>query len=118
MKQYKQTKEPIAYVPEDPALTPEGRENQLISQAENLAEKQIREGTASAQVIVHYLRLGAQREHYRLECEKLKYETELLQAKKESLESVKRSEELMEEAIKAFRSYRGEEDEQQNYQNL
>ena len=114
MKQNKQTKELTAYIPEEPALTPEGRENQIISQAENLAEKQIREGTASAQVIVHYLRLGAQREHYRLECEKLKYETELLQAKKESLESMKRSEELMEEAIKAFRSYRGEDDEQ-NY---
>lgn len=116
MKQ-KKADEQNVYLPEEPALTPEGRENQLIAHATNLAEKQILEGTASAQVLVHFLRLAAQREHYRLECEKLKYETELLQAKKESLESVKRSEELMEAAIKAFRSYRGEEDEQ-NYQNL
>lgn len=111
-----ETREDIFLI-EEPALTRESRENQLIAAAERLAEKQICEGTATSQVIVHYLRLGAQREHYRLECEKLKYETELLQAKKESLESAKRSEELMEEAIKAFRSYRGEENEQ-NYQNL
>ena len=111
MKKRKQDEQPDVYLPEDPALTPEGRENQLISLSERVAEQQLREGTASAQVIVHYLRLGAQKEHYRLECEKLKYETALLQAKKESIESVKRSEELMEEAIRAFRSYRGEDEQ-------
>lgn len=36
-----------------PALTPEARENQLISLASDLAEKQLREGTASSQVITH-----------------------------------------------------------------
>lgn len=111
MKQNKQTKEPMAYIPDEPALTPEGRENQLIAAAELLAEKQIREGTASSQVIVHFLRLGAQREHYRLECEKLKYETALLQAKKDSIDSAMRSEELVAEAVAALRSYRGEDEQ-------
>lgn len=111
MKQNKQTTEPIAYIPDEPALTPEGRENQLIAAAELLAEKQIREGTASSQVIVHFLRLGAQREHYRLECEKLKYETALLQAKKDSIDSAMRSEELVAEAVAALRSYRGDDEQ-------
>ena len=45
-----------------PALTPEARENQLISLAVDLAEKQLQEGTASSQVITHYLKLGSTKE--------------------------------------------------------
>ena len=45
-----------------PALTPEARENQLVSLAVDLAEKQLREGTASSQVITHYLKLGSTKE--------------------------------------------------------
>ena len=107
IKKIQQT-EQLDYGNEDPALTPEARENQLIAAAERLAEKQISEGTATSQVIVHYLRLGAQREHYRLECEKLRYETELLHAKKEAIESQKRSEEMFAQAMAAFREYRGD----------
>lgn len=47
---------------ERPATTPEARENQLIARAVDLAEKQLMEGTASTQVIVHYLRLGSTKE--------------------------------------------------------
>ena len=61
-----------------PALTPESRENQLVSLAINLAEKQLREGTASSQVITHYLKLGSTQA--KLEQEKLKQENELLKA--------------------------------------
>ena len=43
-----------------PAMSEEGRENQLIAMAINLAEKQLREGTASSQVITHFLKLGTQ----------------------------------------------------------
>lgn len=103
------------FLPEEPALTPEARENQLISLSERLAEKQLREGTASAQVIVHYLKLGTMRE--RLEREKIRHENDLLIAKKESLESAARSEELLEKAIAAFRSYRGDDDAEL-YQNV
>ena len=45
-----------------PALTPEARENQLISLAVDLAEQQLRDGTASSQVITHYLKLGSTKE--------------------------------------------------------
>ena len=114
MKKHNQKIEQDLLPYEDPALTPEAREDQLISLSERLAEKQLREGTASAQVIVHYLKLGTMRE--RLERDKLKYETELLKSKKESLDSERRSEELFAEAIAAFRSYRGEDEA--DYQNL
>lgn len=115
MKKYKNSAETAGIPNEEPALTPEARENQLISLSERLAEKQLREGTASSQVIVHYLRLGTMRE--RLERDKLKYETELLKSKKEAIDSEKRSEELFAKAISAFRSYRGEDDAE-DYQDL
>lgn len=92
-----------------PALTPEARENQLISLAVDLAEKQLIEGTASSQVITHYLKLGSTKE--KQEKEKLEEEIKLLKAKTENIKSMKRSEELMDAAIKAFRTYSGQRDE-------
>jgi len=86
-----------------PALSPEAREKQLISMAVNLAEEKLLDGTASNQIIVHYLKLASSRE--RLEREKLEKENELLRAKTEALESAKRVEELYSEAIQAFKSY-------------
>ena len=90
---------------EPPARTPEARENQLISLAVDLAEKQLREGTASAQVITHYLRLGTTRE--RVEREILEEQKKLLEAKTESLQSQKRTEELYKKALDAMRVYSG-----------
>ena len=94
-----------------PALTPEARENQMISLAVDLAERQLQEGTASSQVITHYLKLGSMRE--RLEREKLEEENKLLKARTDQIQSMKRVEELYEEAIKAMRNYsgQGEQDE-------
>ena len=94
-----------------PALTPEARENQMISLAVDLAERQLQEGTASSQVITHYLKLGAMRES--LEREKLEEENKLLKARTAQIQSMKRVEELYEEAIKAMRNYsgQGEQDE-------
>lgn len=88
-----------------PAETTEARENQLISESMDLAEKQILEGTASAQVITHFLKLGTTRAI--LENEKLKNENDLLKAKVESLQSQQRSEELYREALDAMRRYSG-----------
>lgn len=96
-----------------PALTPESRENQLISLATDLAEKQLLEGTASSQVISHFLKLGSTMQ--RLEKEKLEKENELLRAKTEALQSQKRSEELFAEAIKAFKNYSGQDDIDDEY---
>lgn len=88
-----------------PAISPEARENQMISYAVDLAEKQLIEGTASSQVITHYLKLATTRE--KLEREKLEEENKLLRAKTEALQSAQRVEELYTEAIKAMRSYSG-----------
>ena len=92
-----------------PASTPEGRENQMISLAVDLAERQLREGTASAQVITHFLKLATTREQ--LEKEKLARENELLRAKTEALESAKRVEELYANALSAMKTYSGQSDD-------
>ena len=88
-----------------PALSPEARENQMISLAVDLAEKQLMEGTASSQVITHYLKLGSTKE--RLEKEKLEEENKLLKARTEALQSAKRVEELYADAISAMKKYSG-----------
>lgn len=89
-----------------PALTPEARENQMIALAIDLAEQQLRDGTASSQVISHYLKLGSTKSQ--LEKEKLANENELLKAKTETLESMRSSEELYKKALDAFRNYSGQ----------
>lgn len=93
-----------------PSTTIEGREGQLVSLAIDLAEKQMIEGTASSQVITHYLKLGSTRE--KLEQERLANENLMLRAKAESMESQKRVEELYTEAMDAFRAYSGQETEE------
>lgn len=91
-----------------PATNPEAREKQLISLAVDLAERQLSEGTASSQVITHYLKLGSTKE--RLEKEKLEKENELLRAKTEALQSAKKVEELYLNALNAMRSYSGQKE--------
>lgn len=90
-----------------PAHSEEGRENQLVSLAIDLAEKQLIEGTASSQVITHYLKLGSSRE--KLEQERLRRENELLTAKVEQAASAKNVEELYSAALAAMRAYSGQE---------
>jgi hypothetical protein len=89
-----------------PASTPDDRESQMIALADQLAERQLRDGTASSQVITHYLKLGSSRE--RLEQGKIELEKKLLEAKTEQIASMARQEELFAEAIKAMATYRGE----------
>ena len=90
-----------------PMLTMEARENQMILLATRLAEKQLAEGTASAQVITHYLKLGSTKE--RLEKEKLERENELLRAKAEQIQQAAYTEELYANAIEAMKRYSGNE---------
>lgn len=92
-----------------PATTPEARENQMVSMAMDLAERQIREGSASSQVISHFLKLGSTRET--LEQERLAHENELTRVKIQQVESQARIEELYMNAISAMRSYAGHEPE-------
>jgi hypothetical protein len=96
---------PKRQVRRQPAVTEESRENQLVSLAIDLAEKQLEAGTASSQVITHYLKLGSTRE--RLEQERLSRENLLLDSKVEMMASAKRVEELYAEALDAMRSYAG-----------
>ena len=98
-------KQPKESKPIRPALTPEAMENQMIALAVNAAEEQLMNGTASSQVITHYLKLGSTKT--RLENEKLQAENDLLKAKIEALNSQKRTEELYAEALKAMRDYSG-----------
>lgn len=90
-----------------PATTVEGREQQLVFLATDLAERQLRDGSASAQVVSHYLKLGSTREQ--LEQERLRQENEVLRAKVEQMASTRRIEELYEQAISAMRTYSGQE---------
>lgn len=89
-----------------PALTPEARENQLISLAVDLVEERLRDGTASSQETTHFLKIASSK--YRLEQEKLKAETKLVMAKAEAVESQKRTEELYSKALSAMKSYSGQ----------
>ena len=92
-----------------PAKTAQGRELQLINLSYDLAEKQLAAGTASSQVMTHFLKLGSERA--KLEAEKIKRENLLLEAKVKAIESAQKIEELYKDAISAFRSYQGIESE-------
>ena len=96
-----------------PALTPEARENQLISMAVDLAEQQLIDGTASSQVITHYLKLGSMKNKY--EMEKLKAENELLRAKAKSIEDQADMKQIYTDAINAMKRYSGHGDDYDEY---
>jgi len=97
------------------ALTPEARENQLISLAMDLAEQQLRDGTASSQVITEFLKRGSTKSQ--IEKELLEKQKELAAAKAEALKSAARIEELYEKAMKAMKRYGGQyDDEDEDYE--
>lgn len=91
-----------------PATTPEAREDQMIDLAVTLVERRLRDGSASSQETTHYLKLASRKS--RLENEKLKEELALIKAKTEAIQSSKKVEELYADAIKAFKTYSGQED--------
>lgn len=96
-----------------PATTPQARENQLISMAYDEAEKQIRSGKATSQLITHFLKLGTAKEG--LERDKLIAENKLLAARVENMVASAKSEELYKNALDAFRGYRGEDVEEEEF---
>lgn len=98
-----------------PAITPEAKENQMISLAVDLAEQQLMDGTASSQVITHFLKLGTVKE--KLEREKLQEENRLLKAKTEAMESSKHVEEIYTKALNAMRRYSGQGDDEEYTDN-
>ena len=92
-----------------PARTAEGRELEMTSLAMDLAEEQLRNGTATSQVITHFLKLGTIKEQHELQ--KVQLENELLKTKKAAMESAQNVESMYEEAIKAFRGYAGQDED-------
>lgn len=98
-----------------PGLTPESRENQLIALAVDLAEKQLREGTASSQVIAHYLKQSTYKT--KLENERLQEENKLLRAKTKAIENAEANAHAYDEVIRALREYngKGDDDEYDDY---
>lgn len=89
-----------------PAISPEARENQMIALAVDLAEEQLRNGTASSQVITHYLKLGSTKE--KIEKEILEKQKDLITAKTEALNSQRRMEEMYSDMLSALKEYSGQ----------
>src|SRR4051794_22605914 len=89
------------------ARTPEAREDELAAAAYDLAERQIEEGSASSQVITHFLKAGSRRE--RMDLLKAEHEIELMQVKKKQIEGQEHLQELFADAIGAMRSYQGQD---------
>lgn len=110
----RKTEESSAVLTMPVATTPEGRENQLIAAAYDLAEERILSKTASAAEIVHFLKMGSTKE--RLEREILTEQRKLVTAKTESLESAKKIEEIYQNAIDAMKRYSGHIDEEIEYE--
>jgi len=96
-----------------PATTPEAREQQLGSLAFDLAEQQLADGSASAQVITYFLKSNSVRE--KLELERVKQENLLTQAKIAQAGSANKMEILMENAMRAFTEYKGSSSEEEEY---
>lgn len=90
-----------------PAPTPEAREMQMISYAVDLAERQMLEGTASAQVITHYLKLASSRNA--LETKKIERENKLLDARVKQIDESAQNGDLYQQVIQAMKEYTGEE---------
>lgn len=96
-----------------PALSPEARENQMISLAMDLVQERLINGTASSQETTHFLKLGST--YARLEREKLIRENELLRAKAEAINSTKELKEIYSDALRAMRTYSGQGDSDDEY---
>lgn len=97
------------YSPGRPALSPEAKENQMISLAMDLVEKRLRDGSASSQETTHFLKLATTK--YKVELETMKEQKKLIAAKTEELEGRKETKAMFEEAIKAMRTYSGKGDD-------
>lgn len=112
MKKSKSTVEAGSVRKRRPPLTPEARENQLISMATDLIEQRLRDGTASSQETTAIIKgtLGKSR----IEMEILREQKKLIEAKTESLQSAKRIEALYAEAMNAMRRYNGEDSEDED----
>ena len=96
-----------------PAKTPESREKQMIALAFDVAEERLRNGTASAAEITHFLKLGTIREE--MEREQLEHKNLLIRAQIESYETNKTIEELYRKALSAMKEYSGRAEDEDEF---
>lgn len=115
MARAKKIEDPSIRPKRPPAKTPEARERQMIALAVDLAEQQLLDGSASAQVITHYLKLADPKEP--LLRERLARENTLLEAKQDQIRSQQNSEEMYQKVIDAMRRYSGSEVEDDYYED-
>lgn len=90
---------------------PDAYQTYLISLAQDEAERRIKDGSAPASLLIHYLKLGTKQSQ--IELEKMELEKELIKVKTENYKAAISLEDVCRDAIEAITSYRGgEEDEE------
>lgn len=92
-----------------PPRSEEEEQKLACGYAMDLAIKWLKEGTAPAQVVTHFLKVGSLKEQ--AELEKTRHEIELLQAKKKAIEMDAEQDKKYEEVIRAISSYAGKDQE-------
>lgn len=113
MKKVKLPDSQESSVPIRPALSPEARQNQLISLAVDLVETRLRNGTATSQETTHFLKLATT--EAKLKNNMLEKQMELMSAKTEAIRSAQRVEELYANAIAAMKKYSGHGESDDEY---
>lgn len=96
-----------------PARTPEARENQLINLAVDETEKRLKNGTASSQILTVLLKLATTKAQ--LELEKLRSDIALQKAKEQEIEDKASNSDLYNQALAAFKKYKGESVDEDDY---
>lgn len=85
----------------------EERERELAYLATCLAEQQLRDGSAKAQVITHYLKLASPREN--IERRMMEAKIQLLEGQLQACQRDTTTQQLLEEAIESLKMYRGDD---------
>lgn len=95
------------------ARTPKARENYLINLAMNLAEEKLKNGTATSQLICHFLTLATTKEQ--LSNEKLRSDLDVANAKIKQMEAQENRAEMYDKVLEAMRSYTGTPVEEEEF---
>lgn len=91
-----------------PTISEEARIQRITSLAYDLVEQRMLDGTASSQETTYFLKASSNEAKLKLAI--LEKEEKLIAAKTEQINSQRRTEELLDKAMKAFASYTGQGD--------
>lgn len=105
MRKARNKADPIVKRRSRKALSPEAEENRLIALAYDRVEERMLNGEATAQELVHFLKLGTMKA--RLEMQELEAKIKLDEAKVKSLEASQKTEEQMQAVLDAIKLYGG-----------